>query len=181
MPVWYVCRNSLWQWKPSIFSQRLCRSSSSLPAQHVIWNHKFLLCPQKSIWYSCSLDGLLCCTLCSCSIKSFHKILTKNPTKLWKSCQCNSGQTSLRDDSMTTVPTQQGQGPSEGPQNQTNPSDLLFPEKMIHINASSPLLNLNAFLYTKKLHHLPPLKAGDEISSANGGKRWAMLRIKESD
>lgn len=72
MPVWYVCRNSLWQWKPSIFSRRLCSSSSSLPAQHVIWNHKFLLCPQKSIWSSRSPDGLLCCTPCSCSTKSFH-------------------------------------------------------------------------------------------------------------
>lgn len=128
MPVWYVCRNSPWQWKPLISSRRLCSSSSSLPAQRVIWNHKFLLYPQKSIWFCRSLDGLLCCTPCSCSTKSFQKMLTKKKTS-WKPCRCNSGQTSRCDDKVPTVPPRQRQGGSERPRNQTNPSDLLFPEE----------------------------------------------------
>lgn len=47
----YACvqRHSFWKWKPLIFSQHLCSISSSLPAQHVIWDRTFFFYLQQSI------------------------------------------------------------------------------------------------------------------------------------
>lgn len=147
MPVWNVCRNSPWQWKPSIFSRRPCSSSSSLPAQRVIWNHKFLLYPQKSIWFSRSPYGLLCCTPCSCSTKSFQKLLTKKK----KTSENHADVTAAGRVAVTTelqlCHADRGEGPQKGREIKQIPSDLLFPEKMIHINTSMPSLEMECLSF----------------------------------
>lgn len=142
MPVWYVCRNSPWQWKPLISSRRLCSSSSSLPAQRVIWNHKFLLYPQKSIWFCRSLDGLLCCTPCSCSTKSFHKMLTKkkNPPE-------NPADVTMARRVAVTTECQlchgdRGEGAQKGHEIKQIPLIFYTLRKMIHINTSMPSLEM---------------------------------------
>lgn len=141
MALWYVCRNSPWQWKPSIFSQRLCSSSSSLPAQRVIWNHKFLLYPQKSIWFSRSPDGLFCCTPCSCSTKTFHKILTK---KKKKTPENPADVTAARRVAVTTecqlCHGDRGEGPQKGREIKQIP--LIFYSLRSHIKTSMPSLEM---------------------------------------
>lgn len=113
-------------------------SSSSLPAQRVIRNHEFSLYPQESIWFSRSrtLHGKLSAKY---SGKSAGPVFERP-----HNC-----------DTATGAAAHARRGASEGPRHQTNPSDPVFPERMIHINTSMSSLHTKCLFFLWKQRHFP--------------------------
>lgn len=100
-----VRRNGPWQWKPLIFSLRLYSISPFLPAQHVIWDHKFSFTHSNQFCLA-ELPGLDGACLSTCLLRHtapYSLTLCKKPFSIIKNIsdsrpgQSNNGQTSRCD------------------------------------------------------------------------------------